>query len=609
MSIRVLPQNLVNQIAAGEVVERPASVLKELIENALDAEATRIDVAALEGGKAYLSVSDNGTGIKKDDLPLAFQRHATSKLDDNNLFHIHSFGFRGEALASIASIAKVRLCSKAKGFDTAWELSVNGGVSTEIKPCSKKEGTLIEVKDLFFATPARLKFLKSTQTELMALKEIIKRFSLAYPRVHFTFEHDHKQLLNYPPCTTGDQRISSIFGQEFLDNLCPVQATNATLSLSGFIGLPTFNRPTTSEQYFFVNNRFVKDKVVYGALREAYTGLMASDRHPVLILFLTLPSEQVDVNVHPAKIEVRFENPGSIRHFMLTALQETLSKNTNRSALLFGLENAVSTASIGGLTINQCVPEKTASEIRHGFVFKQHLSSGSSKDTFFPRQKQEISPLIPQAYSVRTQEPLPSQPSEFSDTDVMPPLGFAKAQIHQTYIISQAQDGLIIVDQHAADERLTYEKLQNQSSFETQLMLIPEIIELAEEKSIALKRFLPQLKQFGFKIEVYGENTFIVREIPAILTHLNTTALIQDLAETLHTYDDTVFLKDKIKDIYALMACHSSVRAGRTLTLDEMNALLRKMEACPTAAQCIHGRPTYIKLGFNDIEKLFGRRS
>ena len=606
MSIRLLPQNLVNQIAAGEVVERPASVLKELIENALDAGATTIDVSALEGGKAYLSVSDNGGGISKEDLPLAFQRHATSKLNDDNLFHIHSFGFRGEALASIASIARVRLCSKAKGEENAWEISVNGGVFSEIKPCAKKEGTLIEVKDLFFATPARLKFLKSTQTELLALKEVIRRFALAYPTVHFTFEHDHKSLLNYPPQQDSMQRIVSVFGKEFQENLCPVEATNADLTLKGFIGLPTFNRPTTSEQYFFVNNRFVKDKIVYGALREAYAGLMASDRHPVLILFLTLPSEQVDVNVHPAKIEVRFENPSSIRHFMFSALQETLSRNTNRSALLFGLENTASRSSNLSHT-TPYVPEKTAQEIRKGLVFKHHSLPSQITTTSLLTPKKEQPVLVPQAYSVRTQEPAAQEIDTLPDT--IPPLGFAKAQIHKTYIIAQAEDGLVIVDQHAADERLTYERLQKQGTKTTQLLLIPEVITLSEEKSVAITRFLPQLEELGFKIESYGENTFIVREIPDILTHLNTGALIQDLADTLCTYDDTVFLKDKIKDIYALMACHSSVRAGRTLTLDEMNALLRKMEACSTSAQCIHGRPTYIKLSFSDIEKLFGRRT
>lgn len=613
MTIRILPQNLINQIAAGEVIERPSAVLKELVENALDAGADRIEIMALNGGKSYLSILDNGKGIGYDDLSLAFQRHATSKLEDDNLFNICSFGFRGEALASIASVARVKLASRKEGESESWEISVEGGNFLGVKPCAKKQGTFIEVKDLFFATPARLKFLKSDFFELSALKEVLKHFALSHPHVYFSLKDDKKILLEYLPQNDLEKRIEKVLGIEFQKNMCPLKAAVDDISLNGFIGLPTFNKATTSEQYFFVNNRYVKDKILYAALRGAYAGFLSSDRYPVVVLFLTVPKDCIDVNVHPCKTEVRFINASYIKNFMMSQINTLLTESSNRVSSTISFEReenqAINELSLGADSVTKIFPINDKLD-------KNRSSFKSPEKQFFSSkyQQQHVQsyfPLGKDSFSLRINKEEEVQEKEEQDIQVCPPLGFAKTQVHKTYIISQTEDALIIVDQHAADERLLYEKIKDsfKQKLNRQILLVPYVLELSTEKACFLERYLEELLEFGFKIQKVNQTTFIIEEVPELLQNLELEKLMEDLVDTISEYNDTVYLKDKFTQIYALMACHGSVRAGRTLSISEMNALLRKMEQCSTSAQCIHGRPTYIKLNLSDIEKLFGRRS
>ena len=630
-SIRLLPQNLINQIAAGEVVERPAAALKELIENAIDAGSSRIEIKIQEGGKTFFSVTDNGKGMSKEELELCVERHATSKLPDDDLFHICFLGFRGEALPSIASVAKLSITSRTKQMDEAWKITVEGGVKKEVAPVPATYGTTVEVKDLFFATPARLKILKSAQSELLNIKDTVNRVAMAYPHIHFSLADERRTILNYTPATTLLTRITQIIGKAFDENALPIEADYDGNKLTGFVGLPTYTRSTSQDQYLFVNGRFVKDKVLIGAIRGAFQGLIGHDTHPVLALFLSVPQQEVDVNVHPAKTEVRFSNAAKIRGLLVSAIRNVLAENGHRTSSTIGIgaleKSVVHTpfASFG----------KTTSFIKEPSFYPtpktetpesdiSSISNETEKFTFSSEEKSlSITPLSAQqpiqqehirfnesTFSVKAyEEPAPISIQQVDlCADTFPPLGFAKAQMHETYIVSQTKDSIIITDQHAAHERLTYERLiKNHEALQAQLLLIPEIVDLSEDEAIILLERAEELKNFGFVIEPFGGNSIIVREMPAIFNKTNIPKLMEDLAQTLKEFEDTVLLKDKLKDICARMACHGSIRAGRNLTISEMNALLRQMEECSTSGQCIHGRPTYIELKLPDVERLFGR--
>ncbi len=597
MPIRLLPQNLINQIAAGEVVERPASAVKELIENAIDAGATQIDVKLSDGGKTFFAVTDNGKGMTPDELSLAVERHATSKLPNDDLFNIHFLGFRGEALPSIASVAKLTIESRPKDATEAWKVEVNAGIKSKPTPAPHPFGTTVSVRDLFYVTPARLKFLKAAQTEQMYIKDVISRLAMAYPAIGFSLNDDRRTVLNYPATDSLFKRVSQVIGKAFDENAVPVQTEYEGIKLSGFVGLPTYTRATGAEQYLFVNGRFVKDKVVSGAVRGAFQGLIGHDTHPVLALFLSVSPEEVDVNVHPAKTEVRFKEAGRVRGLLVGSIRNALTGNGNRTAT----------------TIGTAALEKSVSN-----VFPTDKSNKLAFTQFKPHPaipvQQRVMPQLGTTYSVKTfTEPSSLRemvaPMSVVTEYTFPPLGFAKAQLHKTYIISQTKDSIVITDQHAAHERLTYEKMaQNiHDNPKSQLLLLPEIVDLKPDEADRIMARAEELKAFGFVIDSFGADSVAVREIPAILSKTDIPRLVQDLADTLKEFDDTIALKDKIKDICARMACHGSVRAGRELTIDEMNALLRQMEDCPTSGQCIHGRPTYIELKLGDIERLFGR--
>lgn len=610
--IRVLPQNLINQIAAGEVVERPSAALKELIENAIDAGSSRIDVKIKDGGKTYFSVTDNGKGMTKEELSLCIERHATSKLPDDDLFNISYLGFRGEALPSIASVSRLKITSRPKTLDQGWSIRVSGGKKEEIEPVPATYGTTVEVSDLFYATPARLKFLKSTLSETSSIKDVINRLAMAYPNIHFSLSDEKRLVLNYAPVNSLLLRVAQVIGKSFDENALPIDAEYDGTRLTGFVGLPTYTRSTSQDQYLFVNGRFVKDKVLIGAIRGAFQGLISHEVHPVLALFLSVPPHEVDVNVHPAKTEVRFSNAAKIRGLLVSSIRNILAENghkTNSTIGIGALEKSFS-------HIQSSVPSSirtTSSSFNdmRSFHIKEELPtfmvnqpSVSSAEPYETPTRQQTIPFRDALYSVKTEV----NANEPMDVEEFPPLGFAKAQLHKTYIVSQTKDSIIITDQHAAHERLTYEKLiKNNEVLQGQLLLIPEIVDLkSDEVDILLSRS-EELKSFGFVVESFGGNSIIVREIPALFSKANIFKLIEDLAATIKAYDDTILLKDKLKDICARMACHGSVRAGRVLTIDEMNALLRQMENCGTSGQCIHGRPTYVELKLQDIERLFGR--
>ena len=600
--IRVLPQNLINQIAAGEVVERPASALKELLENAIDAGADRIDVRVSDGGKTYLAVMDNGKGMTRDEIELCIERHATSKLPDGDLFNINFLGFRGEALPSIASVARLTITSRAKaGSDTAWSLTVEGGRKGEMRPASHAAGTTIEVRDLFYATPARLKFLKSEQSELLAIKDTVNRLAMAYPEISFSLADERRTILSYPATKDVLSRLDAVIGHAFADNVVAVQAEHEGIILSGFVGLPTYTRATGSEQYLFVNGRCIRDKMMAGVIRAAYQGLIGHDSFPVVALFLTVPHTEVDVNVHPAKTEVRFQDAARVKGLIVGAIRNTLAEHGNRTATTIAI-GALDRAEPVGLPQSVLTSRPIGGGYRN-YGYRAPSGSLSGKIPL-PKTEPDEPVFLHDSRSVRVETPSPVEM-----TDNMPPLGLAKAQLHKTYIVSQAEDGIVIVDQHAAHERLTYEKLvKNHDQPIVQALLIPEVITLTEDEVARLMKRSEELKEMGLVLDAFGRDCVAVREIPAVMDKTDLTRLVQDLADTLKDFDDTIALKDKMKEIYAKMACHGSVRAGRILTIDEMNALLRQMEACGTSGQCIHGRPTYIKLGLNDIEKLFGRK-
>lgn len=576
MQIRQLPDYLVNQIAAGEVIERPAAAVKELVENAIDAGATQIDIDLRHGGKSLIRIKDNGHGMNQGDLVLATERHATSKLPDDDLVHIMHLGFRGEALPSIGSVSRLKIQSKTANDDSAWEIKVEGGAKQKPSPAAPINGTIIEVADLFYATPARLKFLKSDRAEYGAVREIILRIGMAFPQVGFKLSHEGDVKLNLTR-TERQNRIADILGKEFKENSVGVQGKRDTMILSGFSSLPTLNRASNQHQYLFVNGRPVKDKMILGCVRAAYMDVLHSGRHPLTALFLDIPHEEVDVNVHPAKTEVRFRDAAAVRSLLIGSLKHALHE--------------------GGMTTSSTLATQTFSRIQ-----------GASPA---PYQRPQMAEKAQEFF-------MPIEPSGRAENEAQEtqtsnyPLGAARAQIHENYIIAQSKDGLVIIDQHAAHERLVYEKLKNQMAagkIVSQGLLVPEIIDLTENEISELMGHQEILNNFGVSLESFGNDCISVQSLPAVVgSKIDIKKLIRDIIDEIMEHGTAEKLQKTMFEKLSSAACHGSVRSGRRLNAEEMNALLRQMEQTPNSGHCNHGRPTYITLNLTDIEKLFGRR-
>lgn len=600
MSIRHLPETLVNQIAAGEVVERPAAAVKELVENAIDAGATHIDIDIRDGGKSLIRVRDDGCGMSRDDIAAAPDRHATSKLPDDDLVHIRHLGFRGEALPSIGAVSRLNLTSRIESDETGWHLSVEGGKKSAASPAPHPKGTTIEVRDLFYATPARLKFLKTDKAEYAAVKDMVSRIAMAYPQIGFKLTHNDIPSLTLP-AQSGDlndirkDRISAIVGRDFGVNAVPVMADREGVIVSGHAGLPTFDRGSAQYQFLFVNGRAVRDKLLIGCIRAAYADLMPRDRHPVVVLFVDIPAEDVDVNVHPAKAEVRFRDAGLVRGAIISALKHALLS--------------------GGQVTSSTLSFHTLSAIRPQGI---HSGSGLPYSRQQPSFYGNLAEKVTHAYT-----PLPStlnlapaariEPiDELPATDISYPLGAARAQIHENYIIAQTDTGMVIVDQHAAHERLTYERFKQQmeqGGIKSQGLLIPVIVDMPDTDIALLMEQAETLSHVGIAIEPFGAGAISVQGVPEILGHrMDIPAMIRDIVDELREDGKTTALQEKINALLGTMACHGSVRSGRRLSGEEMNTLLRQMEQTPHSGHCNHGRPTYIRLDLKDIEKLFGRR-
>ena len=607
MSIRLLPTTLVNRIAAGEVIERPASAVKELVENALDADATEIFITVHGAGIEKIVVQDNGNGMAPADMELSIERHATSKLEDDDLLQIRSLGFRGEALPSIASVSRFTLISRIREEDaTAWKLTVNGGLKEPLTPCAAPYGTSVEVRDLFYATPARLKFLKSASTELSHIVDCIERLAMAYPHVSFRLQTDTCKILDLPT-TLLDQntllgfRLESLLGKEFLLNALalddPAQDEAQQITLKGYVALPTFHKHNANDLYFFVNRRPVRDKQLISAVRAAYQDVLAHDRYPCVALFLELPLTTVDVNVHPAKAEVRFQDPGLIRSLIISRIRHCIGAAGHRAS-----------TTVGDATLQsfQRPVQRYAPSQRSHMPFFQK-AQGLARDT--------LSASAPSFLTVRENTPPLSLQENTTDacddaSAVEFPLGRAKAQLHHTYVIAQTADGLVIVDQHAAHERLVYERIKadlKHHGIERQTLLLPEVVSLPLKVLQIVLDHAEQLSLFGLVIEAFGD-AILVREIPAILAQKTAKDLLIQIADDLTSTGDTSVVEEKLLERLSTFACHHSVRAGQALTTAEMDALLRDMERTPYSGQCNHGRPTYVELKLNDIERLFGRK-
>jgi DNA mismatch repair protein MutL len=601
MPVRQLPERIVNRIAAGEVVERPASVVKELIENALDAGATRIDVLTDGGGRRLIRVTDDGEGMTRADLELAIERHATSKLAGDDLLSIATLGFRGEALPSIAAVSRLSITTRHKSEPHAWSITVDAGTKSAVKPAALNRGTSVEVRDLFYATPARLKFLKTDRSEADAVREVVRRLAMSRPEVGFTLAGEERAPVTWGPAPQDDRlaRLGDVLGQDFRANAFAVQAEREGVRVEGFAGLPTLSRANSLGQYLFVNGRPVRDKLLFGAVRAAYADYLARERHPVLALFVTLQAREVDVNVHPAKTEVRFRDGALVRGLIVRALKEALAREGGRAA-----------STGGGATIAAFRPAATPRRGTYdwrrsparpaGFV----PSRGGAALGFAEAAQAAFEVGEPAAdAAIATFEPAAEL--------IARPLGAARAQLHETYIVSQTRDGLVIVDQHAAHERIVYERMKaalEKSGIARQILLIPEIVELDEADAARVAARAEELARFGLMIEPFGPGAIAVRETPSLLGEINVRGLVCDLAEHMAEWDDSLPLERRLLHVSATMACHGSVRAGRRLKPDEMNALLREMEAVPNSGQCNHGRPTYVELKLTDIERLFGRR-
>ncbi len=613
-SIRRLPTETVNRIAAGEVVERPASVIKELVENAIDAGAKQIDIRHEDGGRTLISVTDDGKGMTPEELPIAIERHATSKLSPNDagvwdLLNIGTMGFRGEALPSIGSVARLNITSQTLDADSAWEITVEGGDVGKPKPAPRfgLSGTKVEVRDLFYATPARLKFLKSERSESLAITDTVKRLAMANPGVGFSLSSSGRTSFRVVR-ESDDQdgrlaRLAAILGNDFGDNALAIETEREGIVLTGFAGLPTFSRGNSQHQYLFVNGRPVKDRLLHGALKGAYQDYLARNRYPVVALYVDLPMTHVDVNVHPAKTEVRFRDPNLVRGLIVSALRHALAGAGHRAS------TTVSDYALGKIQAGSgALPLQGDYRTRPGGYAPQNYRPEGRLDP-------QMQPLV-DGFSAKVEETQaqyhPGAPEEQNRESLTAnPLGAARAQLHETYIVAQTDDGIVIVDQHAAHERLVYERMKQSMAgqgVERQALLIPDIVDLGEADAERVLARSAELAEMGLMVEAFGKGTVAVRETPALLGEVNVQGLLRDLADDLSAYDEALTLKERFEDVCGTMACHGSVRAGRRLNAAEMNALLRQMEDTPHSGQCNHGRPTYVELKLADIERLFGRR-
>jgi len=614
MPIRRLPPETVNRIAAGEVVERPASAVKELVENALDAGAARIEVQADQGGLSRILVADDGSGMGPEDLPLAVERHATSKLpeaDDGGwaLLNVSTLGFRGEALPSIGSVARLSITSRARGAEDAFRLTVEGGAVHPLAPGAfpGPHGARVEVRDLFFATPARLKFVKSERSEAMALAEEVKRQAMAHPEVAFSLDLDGRKILRLPAEGPGPDgrlaRLSMVLGREFHDNALLIDQTREGVRLTGYAGLPTYARGNSAHQHLFVNGRPVRDRLIQGALRGAYADFLARDRHPVAALYLELEAGLVDVNVHPAKAEVRFRDPGLVRGLILGALRHALAAAGHRASTTVAGQALAGFRP--GYALGPSGPGASASGWSGVGLWASQNPRGAAG---------QASLGLPGLQDVSARHEVEEAGSANLGPGVDPldyPLGAARAQVHETYVVAQTRTGIVIVDQHAAHERLVYERMKIETAVgrvARQALLLPEVVELDPAEAERVVARSEELAELGLVVEAFGPGAVLVRETPAVLGDTAVADLIRDLADDLAETGAALALKERLGEVAATMACHGSVRAGRRLSAAEMNALLRQMEATPHSGQCNHGRPTYVELRLSDIEKLFGRR-
>ncbi|MEP9360899.1 DNA mismatch repair endonuclease MutL [Sphingomonas sp. KR3-1] len=594
MSIRRLPEHLVNRIAAGEVVERPASALKELVENAIDAGATRIAVKLAGGGTDLIEVTDDGCGMSPPEMALALERHATSKLPDDEIDQVSTLGFRGEALPSIASVARMTLESRVRGAE-GWSRVVDNGALISEGPAALPPGTRVRVEQLFGRVPARRKFLRSARAEYAASLDVMKRLAMARPDIAFSVEHDGRKALQVQGGETGPERVAVLTDRALAENSVAIDFEREGLVLGGVAGLPTFNRGVADHQYLFVNGRPVKDRLLIGALRGAYAEMLARDRHPVVALFLQVPADQVDVNVHPAKTEVRFRDPALVRGMIVSGLRRALDEAGHRSV------QRPSEAALGMWTSEPAAPPAPQlwdAEPAYAPASQPHYNYASVQD-----RRPSFSAPPPLARAEPAIQPVPHS--------VRHPLGVARGQVAKTYIVAEAEDGLVLVDQHAAHERLVLERMRRamaEGGVASQGLLVPEVVELDEPGCDRLEARASELSEFGLDLERFGPRAMLVRAVPAALGKGDVHALVTDLADELASFDEALSLKEKLDHVAATMACHGSVRAGRVLSVAEMNALLREMEVTPHSGQCNHGRPTWVKLAHGDIEKLFGRK-
>ncbi|GAK70117.1 DNA mismatch repair protein MutL [Agrobacterium rubi TR3 = NBRC 13261] len=604
MSIKQLSETLINQIAAGEVIERPSSAAKELIENAIDAGATRIEIATAGGGKGLVRISDNGCGMSPADLELAIRRHCTSKISAT-LDDIRTLGFRGEALPSIGSVAKLTITSRQQGAAEGAIISVAGGKLSPVRPAPSNTGTIVEVRDLFFATPARLKFLKTEKAEAGAITEIVKRMAIAFPHIRFVLSGTDRSTLEFP--ATGDDhlaRMAQILGADFKDNAIEIDAEREDVTLTGFAGLPTFNRGNSAHQYMFVNGRPVQDKLLLSAIRGAYAETIPHGRYPIAVLSLQLDPALVDVNVHPAKSDVRFRDPGLVRGLIVGAVRQALTREGDRATttgaaqMMNAFRPGYSPSTVRPFASQAWSPANSPS---------RPLSGASGMALHETDQSRFADITMPTAradrYDASDTAAQVSEPARY-------PLGAARAQVHANYIVAQTEDGLVIVDQHAAHERLVFEEIRKALHSKrpaSQVLLIPEIIDLPEEDCDRLMEHAADFDSMGLSIERFGPGAVAVRETPAMLGEVNVQGLVRQLADEIAEWHTAGSLASKLEYVAATMACHGSVRAGRRMRPEEMNALLRQMENTPGSGQCNHGRPTYIELKLADIEKLFGR--
>ena len=603
MPVRQLSEAIVNRIAAGEVVERPASAVKELVENALDAGARKIEIVTDGGGLRLIRVTDDGAGMTCGDLLLAVERHATSKLaETDDLMAIATLGFRGEALPSIGAVSKLSIATRHADEPHGWALTVEGGAKSQVMPAALNAGTRIEVRDLFYATPARLKFMKSERAEGEAVREVVRRLAMSRPDVAFTLAGEERAHVTWPAALPGPAgrlaRLGDILGADFRENAVEVRAGREGLSVEGFAALPTYTRANSLGQYLFVNDRPVRDKLLVGAVSAAYADYLPRGRYPLVALFVTIDPREVDVNVHPAKTEVRFRDPGLVRSVVLGALREALTREAGRAATTGGLAtaNAFRPANIaprGGWDWRQSPAAPLSARVAPGFAEAAQAAFD-----------------VGHAAAIARMDAAPLDAAPVADA-LDRPLGAARAQVHDTYIVSQTRDGVVIVDQHAAHERLVYERLKaavERDGVARQILLIPEIVEMDETDVERLTSRADELAKYGLVLESFGPGAVAVRETPSLLGEIDAAALVRDLAEHMAEWDDGLPLERRLMHVAATMACHGSVRAGRRLKGEEMNALLREMEVTPNAGQCNHGRPTYVELKLSDIERLFGRK-